>query len=99
MSPTRQPFWERKWVHLVQLLLVFICTGTATARIGTLLVEWAGIERFSWQYFVLFIFGLLPIYNAILLPVAFIFGKFQFFRDKQKRTWRLLTSPFRSKKP
>lgn len=95
MTGQPQRFWDKKWVSTVQILLVFICTGTTTARVGSLWVEWMGIERFSWQYFVVFIFGLLPIYNIILLPFAFIFGKFKYFRDKQKRTWRFLTRPFR----
>jgi hypothetical protein len=94
MSTRLQAFLDRKWVHVVRVLMVFICTGTTTARIGSFLVESLGVERFSVWYFVIFIFGLLPIYNVILLPFAFLFGKYQFFRDKQKRTWRLLTALF-----
>lgn len=92
-----KPLRERKWVHIVCVLMVFICTGTTTARIGSLLVEWMGIERFSWQYWVLFTIGLLPIYNLLLLPFAWLFGKFTYFREKQKRTWRFFLRIFGQK--
>jgi hypothetical protein len=92
------PAWkDRKWIHLTLVLLVFIFTGTTTARIGSLLVEWMGITRFSLAYWLLFIVGLLPIYNVILLPYAWLFGKFRYFRDKQLRTWRFIQWLFKRK--
>jgi hypothetical protein len=96
MNP--EPAWkDRKWVHVTLILCVFICTGTSTARIGSFLVEWLGITRFSLAYWLLFVVGLLPIYNVILLPFAWLFGKFRYFRDKQLRTWAFLKRPFQRK--
>jgi hypothetical protein len=86
-----QEWRERKPVHVTLILLVFTCTGLTVARLGVWLTGLAGIERFSWEYWLFWIFGLLPIYNVILLVYAFVFGKFQYFRAKQKRTWAFLT--------
>ena len=83
---------EKKPVHLVLILLVFTCTGLTVARLGIWISVASGIERFSLAYWLLWIFGLLPIYNVILLIYAFCFGKYQYFRDKQRRTWQKLTS-------
>lgn len=82
---------EQKVVHVVLILLVFTCTGLTVARLGIWLTHWVGIERFSLGYWLFWIFGLLPLYNVILLVYAFVFGKFQYFREKQRRTWRFLT--------
>jgi uncharacterized BrkB/YihY/UPF0761 family membrane protein len=82
---------EKRPVHVILILLVFTCTGLTVARLGILLTQLAGIERFSLGYWLVWIFGLLPIYNVILLVYAAIFGKYRFFRDKQRRTWRILT--------
>jgi hypothetical protein len=88
---------EHKVVHVVLVLLVFSCTGLTVARIGGWLTEWMGFERFSLAYWLMWIVALLPVYNVLLLCYAFIFGKFRYFREKQKRTWRKLTGWARKK--
>jgi hypothetical protein len=82
---------EKKAVHVTLILLVFTCTGLTIARLGVWIAHLAGFERFSVAYWLMWIFGLLPIYNVLLLIYAALFGKYQYFREKQKRTWRFLT--------
>jgi hypothetical protein len=82
---------EKGPVHLVLVLLVFTFTGLTVARLGVWISQVAGLERFSLAYWLLWIFGLLPIYNIILLIYAFAFGKYKYFRAKQIRTWQKLT--------
>jgi hypothetical protein len=84
-------FKEHKVVHWTLVLLVFSCTGLSVARIGGLLAEWAGFERYSLAYWLMWIVALLPVYNVLLLVFAFIFGKYFYFREKQKRMWRRMT--------
>lgn len=86
-----QDWKDQKWVHLVLVLLVFTCTGLTVARIGGLLAEWAGLQRFSVAYWLMWIVALLPLYNVLLLCFAFLFGKFKYFRAKQLRMWQRLT--------
>lgn len=84
-------FFEKKWVNVTIILLVFTCTGLTVARLGVLITGALGFERFSWEYWLVWIFGLLPIYQVILLIYAFIFGKFQYFKAKQLKLWRRIT--------
>lgn len=84
---TWKELWEKKWVHIAVVLIVFSCTGLTVARVGVWLSQALGFERFGFAYWMLWIFGLLPIYNVILLCYAFLFGKYRFFREKQKRSW------------
>lgn len=82
---------KTSWLHVTLILLTFTCTGLSVVQIGRWLSVWLDIERFSWQYWALWIGGLLPIYNVVILFFAAIFGKFRYFRDKQIRLWRKLT--------
>lgn len=82
---------SHKVVHVVLILLVFTCTGLSVARIGGWLAEWAGFERFSLAYWLMWIVALLPVYNVLLLVFAFIFGKYAYFRAKQRRMWQKMT--------
>jgi hypothetical protein len=77
--------------HVVLVLLVFTFTGTTTAWLGRQLSGWLDIERFSWGYWLLWIVGILPIYNVLLPLYGWLFGKHKFFRDKQRRIWRKIT--------
>ena len=88
---------ENKVVHVILVLVVFSCTGLSVARIGAWLTESVGFQRFSFAYWMLWIVALLPVYNVLLLCYAFIFGKFNYFREKQRRTWRKLTGWMRKK--
>lgn len=85
--PNPQP----KWLHTLLVLVVFTCTGLTVAWLGRQLTGWMGIERFSWQYWLFWVVGLLPIYQVILLIYAFLFGKYSYFRAKQLKLWRRMT--------
>ncbi|MFM2376287.1 MAG: hypothetical protein RLZZ165_1384 [Bacteroidota bacterium] len=91
---------EKSWkdhqaVHVILVLLVFSCTGLSVARIGGWLAQWLGLEHFSLAYWLMWIVALLPLYNVLLLGFAFIFGKFRYFRDKQRRMVRRIAGWFR----
>jgi len=83
-----KPWKDHKVVHVILVLLVFTCTGLSVARIGSWLAQWAGFERFSLSYWLMWIVALLPLYNVLLLCFAFLFGKFRYFREKQRRMLR-----------
>ena len=80
-------FLNKKWVHWTVVLLVFACTGTTTARLDTWLTELLGYEKYHWVWWLLLV-ALLPVYNVLLLAFGFVFGKFAYFREKQKKMWR-----------
>lgn len=89
---------DHKVVHVILVLLVFTCTGLSVAWLGRQIADFSGIERYSLAYWLLWTFAMLPIYNVILLVYAFLFGKFQFFRNKQKKTWKRIKGLFSRKK-
>ena len=93
----QKPLREHQVVHLVLVLLVFTCTGFTVAWIGREIAAFTGLARTSVWYWLLWIFGLLPIYNVIILVYAFIFGKYRFFREKQKKTWKRIRKLFGKK--
>lgn len=84
-SPVPTP--QNKTLHYVLILLMFACTGFSIARLGSVLMDWLAIERFSWQYWTMWI-ALLPVYNVVLLLFSIVFGKFDYVRNKQRKTWK-----------
>ena len=87
------PKAQNKTLHYVLILLMFACTGFTIARLGGVLMGWLDIERFSWQYWFMWV-ALLPLYNVVLLLFSLVFGKFQYVREKQRRTWRRIKKLF-----
>jgi cytochrome c oxidase subunit IV len=87
---------QAKWLHWTLVLLMFACTGLTVARLGAWIMQQMAWERFSWQYWLMWI-GLLPIYNLILLAFGFVFGKSKYVRDKQRRYWRWISGIWRKK--
>ncbi len=75
-----------KFIHWVLVLSTFACTGTVTAKLGTWLALELGFEKYHLVWWLLLI-ALLPVYSVLLLGFAFIFGKFSFFKEKQRKMW------------
>lgn len=88
---------QNKTPHIILVLAVFSITGLTVARLGVWLTYQCGAERFSSLYWMIWIFGLLPLYNVVLLLVAAIFGKYPYFRAKQKKTWQRIAGFWRGK--
>jgi hypothetical protein len=71
------------WITLV----VFALTGTTVVVLRRYLAshfDWAAEKWFLYTYYWL----VLPFYNLILLFYGFIFGRFQFFWEFEKRFFR-----------
>ena len=80
-------FLEHKVVHVVLILVVFSLTGSSAMRISNFFTDWIGWERSSLVRWVFMLVAIFPIYNVLLLGFAFIFGKYDWFRAKQLKTW------------
>ena len=78
----RQKVW-----HYTLVLLVFAVTGTTAAIFPRWIMPLTGLESGFW-YVVTYILLITPIYQVLLLGYAYLFGKFQYFLDKQKRLLR-----------
>ena len=90
-------FLENKIVHFSIIMIVFACTGLTAARVGGFLGEWLGLDRATVLYWVVWVVAIFPLYQLMLLFYAFIFGKFKYFREKQKKTFRFLGRLFTGK--
>lgn len=77
------------------ILLVFAVTGSTAAIFPRWIMPWTGLESGTFAYVVAYFVLITPIYQVLLLAYAFLFGKFQYFWDKQKKIGRWLISPFR----
>jgi hypothetical protein len=74
------------------VLFVFACTGTTVLYIKEPILNWLGMngERTWWQN-LLYLLAVLPVYNLILLFYGFLLGKFNFFWEFEKKTWKRIT--------
>ena len=89
-SPKQSP-----WDYIL-ILLVFAITGSSAAYLSKLIMPLTGIEGGFW-YVLVYILLITPIYQVLLLGYAFVFGKFSFFWEKQKKIGRWIARPFRKK--
>lgn len=90
-TPLMLKKWQQKWkvsaTQLWMILLVFAITGTATAYLSKVMVQWTGLDEtthWAWKLafrLVVLIFG----YQVIILLVAFLLGQFPFFWNYEKK--------------
>lgn len=99
--------WEKlrkRWnvnsgLDVVVILVVFACTGFTVLYVKKLLFGWMGIgdQTAGWLRFLLALFVILPIYQVILLCWGWIFGKFNFFWEFEKRTFSRMKAIWKRK--
>lgn len=75
------------WDVLI-ILVVFACTGLSVVYMKKILFQWMDIGDHTpaWARICLSIFVILPIYQVVLLVWGWLFGKFNFFWEFEKRT-------------
>ena len=81
MEPQKPKGWD-----YVIILIVFAVTGSTVAWVGRPLMEARGFERgWNFTYVISYLIILTLIYPFFLLAFAFLFGKYAYFLDKQKK--------------
>jgi cytochrome c biogenesis protein CcdA len=88
------------WDVLI-ILVVFACTGFSILYIKRILFSWAGISSDTteaWIRWVANIAIILPLYQIVLLFWGYIFGKFSFFWEFEKRMFSRIGGMFKSRK-
>lgn len=88
------------WDVLI-ILIVFACTGFSVLYVKRWLFELVRLtnESPAWLRWAVNILIILPLYQVILLAWGWIWGKFNFFWEFEKRMFSRIGSLFRSKKP
>lgn len=80
------------------ILIVFACTGFSILYIKRILFGWFGIsteETDSWIRWTANVLLILPLYQIVLLFWGFIFGKFYFFWEFEKRMFSRIAGMFK----
>ena len=80
--------WEVKsFKDVVVILAVFTCTGFTSLFIKKPLFALLGIKKLEpqWLNIIVYVISVLIFYNILLLIFGFLFGKFRFFLDFEKR--------------
>ena len=74
---------------VVIVLVVFALTGTTVLLIKyPILKFFSGSEDINWKVSTIYYILILPFYNLILLLYGFLFGKFSFFWEFEKKMFR-----------
>ena len=93
--------WNVKngWDVLI-ILLVFACTGFSILYIKKGLFTVIGLDETaaSWLRWTANILIILPLYQVVLLAWGWIWGKFSFFWEFEKRMFRRIGGMFGSKR-
>lgn len=87
------------WDVLI-ILVVFACTGFSILYIKRILFAWVGISSNTteaWIRWVANIVIILPLYQVVLLFWGYIFGKFSFFWEFEKRMFSRIGGMFKSR--
>ncbi len=92
-----QKKWRVSTSQFILILCVFAITGTTTAWVSKAITSWVGFtDETFWLWKVLLRLSILIFgYQAILLPVAFLFGQFPFFWKYEKKILKHLGIPVR----
>jgi hypothetical protein len=87
------------WDVLI-ILLVFACTGFSVLYVKRWLFELIGLDEQSpsWLRWAVNILIILPLYQVILLAWGWIWGKFNFFWEFEKRMFSRIGGLFRKKR-
>ncbi len=92
-----QARWQLKnTTQVMKVLLVFALTGTTVLVIKPFVLTLLGIDRKlqGWEYFV-YLLGILPVYQLILLFYGFLLGEFWFFWSFEKKMVIRITRLFK----
>ena len=85
---------------VVVILLVFACTGFSILYIKRALFELVGLDdtTAAWIRWTVNIIVILPLYQVVLLAWGWIWGKFTFFWEFEKRMFGRIGGMFRGNK-
>lgn len=86
--------WKVKSIKdVLIILLVFALTGFSIMFLRRFLVsqfDWADSRWFTYSYYWI----IFPVYNLVLLMYGFLFGKFKFFWEFEKRFFKRIANLF-----
>jgi hypothetical protein len=88
----------KKTIDFVLIILVFAITGSSTAFLSGIIMTAIGVEPWTFGFAIGYLFLIFPLYQALTLVYAFIFGKFNWFYSRQKKIANKVAGLFRKSK-
>jgi hypothetical protein len=76
------------------IIIIFALTGLTTVFASDFIINSFGVKKWSAAYILGFVFVIFPLYHVLLLAYAFIFGKFDYFKEKLKVLLKKIVSLF-----
>ncbi|MBN1301199.1 MAG: hypothetical protein JW995_08265 [Melioribacteraceae bacterium] len=76
----------KKTIDFVLIIMVFAITGSSTAFLSGIIMNAVGAEPWTFGFVAGYLFLIFPLYQALTLVFAFIFGKFSWFYSRQRKT-------------
>ncbi|PKL89004.1 MAG: hypothetical protein CVV23_07475 [Ignavibacteriae bacterium HGW-Ignavibacteriae-2] len=75
----------KKTIDFISIILVFALTGSSTAILSGVIMNAFGAQPWTFKYIVGYLLFIFPLYQALTLIYAAIFGKFNWFFSRQKK--------------
>ena len=95
---------KQKWglnslFQVVLILIVFSLTGMTVVLIRPAIFLWFGFNELTpfWLKTITYILLIFPMYQALILVYGTLFGQFTFFWEKEKKLFKAISRPFRTK--
>lgn len=85
----------KRGMDFVVALAVFAITGMITAYLSGLAMHLLGIKPWTLWYILGYIILIIPLYQAMLLIIAFLFGRFNYFVTLQKKMFQKVVRMFK----
>ncbi|MCF8261840.1 MAG: hypothetical protein K9J12_13760 [Melioribacteraceae bacterium] len=76
---------NKKIIDAVVIILIFGLTGSATAFLSGYIMSALGAEPWTIQYILGYLVFIFPLYQSLLLLIAFLFGRFDMFYSRWKK--------------
>ena len=86
-------YFKKKWkiksnIQFINILIVFAITGSLSLYVAKPILDFFGLAKGilnNWIYYPLRIITIFPIYQLLILIVAWFFGQFHFFWSFEKK--------------
>jgi hypothetical protein len=83
---------KRKLLDLVLVLVIFALAGLTTVYVSDFILNIFKVQRWTPAYFVLLLLVMTPLHNVLLLFYAFLFRRFDYFWEKEKKMFKKIRS-------
>jgi hypothetical protein len=86
---------KRKIIDFALVMVIFAFAGMTTVYVSDFFLGLLKVKRWTPEYFMLIPVIIMPSHNILLLFYSFLFGRFNYFWEREKKLFRKI---FRSDK-